>query len=218
MEAYPITLHIEGKKAVVIGGGSVAFRKIKRLLSSGAHVTVVSPDICTGVHELYTAGKLSWQSKIFEEEDLEEALIVMAASGTKSVNASVAAAAKPYQLVNIVDDPHAGNFHVPASLTRGKLTISIATDGASPILARKLRDEIDQQFEHDFANYMDFLDKVRQKVVHSLELDRKSKKDILEYAASHECRQSSSQQQSLLFYLHLLTFTKQSPNSIKAET
>lgn len=213
MEAYPITLHIKSKKAVVIGGGSVAFRKIKRLLSSGACVTVISPDVCTSVYELYTAGRLSWQRKIFEQEDLEEALIVMAASGDKDVNAAVAAAAKPHQLVNIVDDPHAGNFHVPASFTRGKLTISIATDGASPILARKLRDELDQQFEQDFAIYMDFLDEVRHKVIHRLEMDKKLKKDILEYAASRECRQSIEKQQSLLFHLHLLTFTESSPRT-----
>ncbi|WLV25052.1 NAD(P)-dependent oxidoreductase [Aciduricibacillus chroicocephali] len=214
MDTYPITLHISGKTAVVIGGGSVARRKIQRLLKSGAVVKVVSPDVCREVYELHEQGQLEWQQKLFEPADLDGAFIIMAASGNSEVNELVASAAAPHQLVNIADDPHAGNFHVPASLNRGKLSISVATEGASPILARKVRDEIADHFGHEFTEYMEFLETVRKKTVHELSLSSDLKKYVLEQAASNECRNSEVARQSLLFYLHLLSLVESSAHSV----
>lgn len=208
MDNYPIMLEISGKNAIVVGGGSVALRKTLRLLKSGAIVTVVSPDVCHKLYDLQEKGQIDWRQKCFEPADIEGAFIVMAASSDSIVNKLVASSSLPNQLVNIADDPHAGNFHVPASMNRGKLTISVATEGASPILARKVRDEIADCFGDEFAEYMEFLEAVRKRTVHQLSLTPEMKKYILEQAASNECRNSKTARQSLLFYLHLLSLEK----------
>lgn len=158
-------LKLQHKEAIVVGGGKIAFRKITSLLTSGARVTVISPDLHPSVAELHVEQRIAWVKKGFEPSDLTSTtLIVIAATHSKSVNELVARSALPNQLVNVVDDQALSTFHVPAKLVRGKLTIAVATDGASPALAQRIRDELADVYDESYEGYVNFLSLAREHI------------------------------------------------------
>lgn len=164
MSGYPVMLNLTGKQAVVIGGGHIAHRKIISLLDAGAVVTVVSPDVIPVMQELVRQHDVTWLKKKYEPKDIENAMLVIAATNQKTVNRDIAEQAKDYQLVNVVDQPELGNFQVPAVLRRGKLTVTVSTGGASPILARKIRDDLSGIYDERYEAYLDFLWTCRKRI------------------------------------------------------
>lgn len=197
MEAYPIMLSIKGKEAVVVGGGAIAYRKMIGLLQAGALVTVVSPELHEKVEQLYLESRIEWKKKEFEPPDILSAWVVIAATNSHVVNELIALSAENHQLINIVDNPGASNFHVPAKLTRGDLTISVATAGASPILAKAIRDELSLIYDESYRDYLQFLAEVREKIRHST-LDQAAKKQYLKEVTSDTFRQSNEKQQGII--------------------
>ena len=157
-------LNIKDKAVVVVGGGLIAYRKMVGLLQAGACVTVISPMIHSKIEKLYAENRIAWKNKLFEPDDLDSALIVIAATNSEMVNKFVAFSAGKYQLVNIVDNPELSTFHVPAKLTRGDLTISVATGGASPTLSKSIRDELAVIYDESYGDYLEFLTLSREKV------------------------------------------------------
>lgn len=157
-------LDIVQKKAVVVGGGRIAYRKITSLLKAGAHVTVISPDVHECVKELVDAQRIEWHKKVFQKEDVMNAFIVIAATNDKKINAKVHQNTSSQQLINVVDDKDISNFHVPAKLSRGKLTIAVATEGASPALAKLIRDDLAKVYDETYEDYVNFLAFAREKI------------------------------------------------------
>ena len=103
-----------------------------------------------------------------------------------------------HQLVNVVDNPELSNFHVPAKLTRGDLTISVATGGASPTLAKVIRDELSSVYDDSYAEYFSaFLAEVREKVRNS-PLDRATKMQYLKEVTNVTYRHSIEAQTDFL--------------------
>ena len=168
MKSYPIMLDLTNKAVVVIGGGRIAYRKIVGLLQAGAKITVISPEINPKIEELIIAERITWHKKEFEQDDLDSAFIVIAATDNHLVNNQVALSAGVHQLVNVVDDQSLSNFHVPAKLTRGNLTISVATGGASPTLAKVIRDEFAEVYDDSYEDYLVFLRQVTIKIKHTI--------------------------------------------------
>ena len=134
---YPITLNIENRKCVIIGGGKIAYFKAGPLLEAGAEVTVVSPEICTGFQVLEKEGKIRVLLKEVEETDYNDAFLIIVATNSTEVNERVYENASESQLVNVISNHELGNFHIPATLNRGMLSISVSTNGASPTLEKK---------------------------------------------------------------------------------
>ncbi|MFC7395298.1 NAD(P)-binding protein [Scopulibacillus cellulosilyticus] len=178
MTHYPINLDLTGKKAVVVGGGHVASRRIAFLLQSNACVSVVSPDVSNAINQFIENRQVTWYRKNFEPEDIIDAFIVIAATNDKDVNRQIADSAGSRQLVNVVSQPELGNFEVPAVLKRGKLTISVSTNGASPSLAKKIRDNLSDRFDESYDDYLEFLFTCRKKIQES-SLPIEDKKTIL---------------------------------------
>ena len=158
----PLVVNIEGQPAVVIGGGKIACRKIRKLLSAGAVITVVSPRLCSDVQNMVDEKLLKWKRKRFSPEDLKGAWIVIAATDDADTNRQVAQAAEPRQLVNVARPSKAGNVHFPALLQRGKLTVAVSTSGTSPGLAAHIRDELAAVLDDAYAGYLEFLSKCRE--------------------------------------------------------
>ena len=179
MKSYPMMLQIENKQVAMIGGGSIAVRKVKRLLQSRAQVTVIAPDIDPELYRLYKENEIRWKKKTFEPTDLVGAFLIFAATNSREINEAVEYAAGPDQLVNVIDNKHGGNFHVPASMTRGQLTISVATNGASPSLARHIKNELAERYNEEHVRYLEFLDDIRHYVTKKLELNSNEKNAIL---------------------------------------
>jgi precorrin-2 dehydrogenase / sirohydrochlorin ferrochelatase len=173
---YPVMLNIANQHAVVIGGGKVAERKINGLLEAKAKITVVAPKVTTRIQQLAEAGELVWRQKNFSSDDLEKAWIVIAATNNRAVNDAVAKAAKPYQLINIADDPERSNFHVPAVIRRGRLTIAVSTGGASPTVAQQIRRQLAEWYDDDYGRYIDFLYECRQFILQNVDDEQKRKK------------------------------------------
>ncbi|WP_423408613.1 bifunctional precorrin-2 dehydrogenase/sirohydrochlorin ferrochelatase [Heyndrickxia sp. MSNUG] len=175
---YAINLELRGRKAVVVGGGKVAERKAAGLLEEGADVTVVSPTLTYGLLKLAEAGRLSWLKKTFSPEDLKEAFLIFAATDSREVNFAVKVSATPSQLVNIADDPALSDFQVPSMVKRGKLSIAVSTSGASPILAKKIRSQLEETFDERYEAYMEFLFSCRKAILAEVK-DETKKKQLL---------------------------------------
>jgi precorrin-2 dehydrogenase / sirohydrochlorin ferrochelatase len=159
---FPIMLDLKDKHCVVIGGGKIAARKIKSLLKSGAQITVISPDICNEIRLLVDEEKVTLYQRDVEYEDYQHAFLVIAATHSLEINSKVATNIGSNQLLNVVNKHELGNFHIPASFSRGKLQINVSTSGASPHLAKKIRNELMDMYDDTYEVYLDFLYECRQ--------------------------------------------------------
>lgn len=144
MKYYPVCLHVEGRRCLVVGGGKVAERKARGLLDSGALVSVISPELTLGLAQLEAEGAISWAKRRYQPGDAEGFFLVMAATDDPVVQDQVRDDGIRFNLlVNVADVPEKCNFILPALVRRGPLSIAISTSGKSPALAKKLRRELE---------------------------------------------------------------------------
>jgi len=168
MRYYPVFLDIMGKNAVVIGGGAVAERKANGLLAAGALVTVISPRMTKGLEGLAAKKRIRLVRKAYKKGALEGANLVVCAASSKAANRAAAQEARERGLpLNVVDAPKECSFIVPSVVDRGSLVIAISTSGKSPALARKLREELEQEIGKEYSVFVDLLGAVRQKLLKS---------------------------------------------------
>ncbi len=159
---FPVFLNVRRKKCVVVGGGQVAFRKVRMLLDCGASVTVISPVLRRDLTELANRKSIQVIRRSYKLGDLKGASIVIAATDAKETNRKVAKeAGRVGALVNVVDDPKPSDFIVPSLLRRGDLTITISTGGMSPALARKIRTRLEESFGEEYALLVSLVEEVR---------------------------------------------------------
>jgi precorrin-2 dehydrogenase/sirohydrochlorin ferrochelatase len=161
---YPAFLDLRGKLAVVVGGGEVAERKVELLLSCGARVRVVSPQVTPALSRLGRSIEIIPRS--YQAGDLEGAVLVFAATDDPAINAAVAREARQRStLVNVADAPDFCDFIVPSLISRGDLQIAISTGGASPALARRLRRELEEVIGPEYEELVALLESVRERVL-----------------------------------------------------
>jgi precorrin-2 dehydrogenase/sirohydrochlorin ferrochelatase len=95
--------------------------------------------------------------------------MVFAATNDKELNQKIKDATEARSLITIADDPDGSDFHVPAKIQRGRLTVAVSTGGASPTLARKIRDQLEQEFDERYEDYLNFLFAARQQILEEVE-------------------------------------------------
>ncbi len=140
MDFLPIFLDIKEKPCLVIGGGDVAERKVEALLRCGARVHLVAPRLNQALTERLAAGDLTHRPGEFNEHDLNECHLVIAATDDADVNRRAAEASRQRRLpVNVVDRPELCSFIVPSIIDRSPVVVAVSTGGASPVLARLIR-------------------------------------------------------------------------------
>ncbi|MFZ2643092.1 MAG: bifunctional precorrin-2 dehydrogenase/sirohydrochlorin ferrochelatase [Verrucomicrobiia bacterium] len=162
MLPYPVLLNVAGLRCVVVGAGAVAQRKAQSLLSAGAVVTVVAPEATARLETLAVEGKLQWLGETYQPVHLDGARLVFAATDDPELNQRVAADARSRgALVNVADPPEAGDFAVPATVKRGEVCIAVSTGGASPALAKKLREQIESVVGEEYAAMARLLGELR---------------------------------------------------------
>jgi siroheme synthase-like protein len=167
MALYPIFLETKGRPVLVIGGGHVGAEKVRGLLNGEADVTVVSPDLIDELQEHKDAGRIKHIAREYRESDLDEGPwdFIMVATDDGAVNAEVSEAGKKRRLlVNAADDPKNCDFILPAVVRRGKITLAASTSGASPALARRLREELEAYLTDDMPALADLLAEVRKEI------------------------------------------------------
>lgn len=165
MKYYPVFWDITGKKCIVIGGGDVAARKVSRLLECGAKVCVVAPKLAPELTRLKEDRLIEHVSDAYAREQLYGAALVIGATDDEETNAAISRDAKARGIpVNIVDDPQKCDFILPSLVERGDLTIACGTGGASPALARHLREELENVYGEEYATLISILGKLRSRM------------------------------------------------------
>lgn len=153
MNVFPLFFNLNGKAVTVVGGGTVAERKVRLLLRAGARVTVVAPEQTPWLRASAQAGALSSLFTVFVAEHIREAWLVIAATGRREINRIVAQAADALHLpCNVVDDGQLSTVQVPAMVDRSPLMVAVSSAGSAPVLARRVREWIESELPESVEN------------------------------------------------------------------
>ncbi len=162
---YPLFLGIAGRTAVVVGGGAVAARRVRLLIECGARVRVISPSFSAEFDSLRGHPDLTLIQRPYRADDLEGAMLALVSTDDAAVNQRVAQDARlGGVLVNVADQPALCDFVVPSLVRRGDLTVAISTGGASPALAKRLREELAQIIGLEYEEFLKLLKETRRRV------------------------------------------------------
>ncbi len=172
---YPIILALQDRRAVVVGGGAVAERKVRGLRDAGAHVTVISPDVSDELARLAEAGDIAWEPRLFAFGDCKDAALAFAATDDVGVNAAVVVDARKHGvLVNDASDAPRGDFVTPAVHRAGPLMVTIDSGGLSPTFTARIRDELALQLDARYARAAVTLGELRERVLAVVPLERRA--------------------------------------------
>lgn len=182
----PLHVDLKDRQCLVVGGGTVAERKVKVMLAYRAKVTVVSPDLNSGLESLVNAGEITHIADNYRPVYLKDKFIVICATDDPGINRSAAAECRIRGiLVNTVSEPENCSFFLPALLKKGLLTVAVSTAGSSPALARRVRNELGASLSSEYEAYTQFLNKIRPQVLARVK-DAGQRKALLEYLAGAE--------------------------------
>jgi siroheme synthase-like protein len=185
MSLFPIFVKLQGRLVVVIGGGEIAQQKLGGLLQAGARVRVVAPEVNEAVAQLIRSEQIEWVQRKFAAEDLHGATLVIAATSAPGVNASVFRKAEARGILcNAVDDIENCHFYYGSIVQRGDLQIAISTNGKSPALAQRLRQELEKEFGPEYELWLEWLGAARELLRAADGGGTESNKQRLHYLAS----------------------------------
>ncbi|MGI8920613.1 MAG: precorrin-2 dehydrogenase/sirohydrochlorin ferrochelatase family protein [Solirubrobacteraceae bacterium] len=159
---YIACLRLSRSRCVVVGGGEVGLEKVEGLLACDARVELIAPSAVPELQEHAREGSIAWQAREYRPEDLDAALLVIAATDDSELNIRVwEDAERRAMLVNVVDVPPLCSFILPAIVRQGPLAIAISTAGASPALAKRMKREVAELFGEEYARLAVLLNDVR---------------------------------------------------------
>jgi uroporphyrin-III C-methyltransferase/precorrin-2 dehydrogenase/sirohydrochlorin ferrochelatase len=165
MEHLPIFLSVKDQFCVVIGGGEIATRKVALLLRAGAHVQVVSPELCPNLGKFRDEGRIEHVARGYEDGDLDDAYLAFAATNDEQTNHRVAEAGRGLQIpVNVVDHPEDGSFIMPSIIDRSPVVAAVSTGGASPVLARLIRSRLESMIPAGYGRLGELAGRFRERV------------------------------------------------------
>ncbi len=163
MTLFPAFLKLENRQVIIVGGGELAESKLSALLQASARLRLISPRLNPMVLAQVRANNLEWWPKVYEQGDLAGAFLVIAATSIPAVNKAIFQEAESRGILcNAVDDTENCHFYYGSIVQRGDLQIAISTNGKSPALAQRLRQELEEQFGPEYAAWLDWLGAARQ--------------------------------------------------------
>ena len=169
MNYLPVFLDLTSKKCVIIGGGEVAHRKAKLLLKTEALVHIVATELSEKVKTL-SGNSCIIITEEFNHRHLDDAVLVIAATNSASVNREVATAANALNIpVNVVDEPALCSCIMPALIDKSPVVIAISTGGNSPLLTRRLKELIEIILPTNIGALSKLMGSWRQKVKDTLD-------------------------------------------------
>jgi precorrin-2 dehydrogenase/sirohydrochlorin ferrochelatase len=179
-------LKLARKQCLVVGAGKMGEPKIGGLIGTGASIHVVAIDASVQVREWANAGKIELELRPFSNNDLDGKFLAIVATASNRTNELIYREAEQRGvLCNVVDVPEYCDFFYPAVVQRGDLQIAISTNGQSPSLAQKLRQQLERQFGPGYAAWVEQLGETRRLILGS-ELDKERKLHLLHSLASRE--------------------------------
>jgi siroheme synthase-like protein len=157
---------VEGRRCLVVGGGPVATEKVEKLLDHGAVVRLVTPETTEALAAMVASGAVAeHRARAYAPEDLDGCFLVIAATNLDAVNRMVWQDAEARNLLcNVVDVPPLCNFIVPSIVRRGELALAISTGGASPVVAKHIRRELEVAYGPEWEALVDLLRDVRDEL------------------------------------------------------
>jgi precorrin-2 dehydrogenase/sirohydrochlorin ferrochelatase len=172
-------LKLEGRRCLVVGAGNVAEGKIAGLVETGARVLVIATWALPAITKWAEAGQIDLQLRPFSAEDFDGVFLAVVATASADLNNQIYREAQLRGvLCNVVDVPELCDFYYPAVVRRGDLQIAISTNGQSPALAKRLREQLEQQFGPTYAEWVAELGETR-KLVMTSELSPDRKRELL---------------------------------------
>lgn len=166
IRTFPLNLNIKDRHCLVVGGGTVAKRKVLSLLDCGAKVYIVSPTLVWELKELVEQVMVEWIDRHYHVSDLQSKFVVISATDNDYINDRVARDCSERDiLVNVVDNAELSTFIMPATVRQGDLTIAVSTNGNSPLLAAKLCQQFRKDFGPEYAEFLEILGNLRQEVL-----------------------------------------------------
>lgn len=172
--AYPLVLtNLARVRCVVVGGGAVAERKVRDLLAGGARPHVISPALTAALAAWRDEGRITHEARGYRADDLSGAFLAIAATDDRGVNQAVAEeGARLGILLNVADDPAAGNMHTAAVVRRGDLLLAVSTGGAGPALAARIRRELAERYSDEYGLLLALLRRLRGGAARGLSPER----------------------------------------------
>jgi precorrin-2 dehydrogenase/sirohydrochlorin ferrochelatase len=184
MSLIPIFVEVAARRCLIVGGGTQAARKARSLVAAGAAVTVVSTELNPELDEMASRGAVDYIARGYQYGDMSSSVLVYAATNDSALhNALRAEADERNILINVVDGLGLCSFIVPAVFSSGDLKIAVSTGGASPALARNIRDRLGRRFGPEYAVALKILRAART-LVHRREADPALRARILDGLAS----------------------------------
>lgn len=194
MGYFPFFVELKGKRGLIVGGGIVAERKVRKLLPYEPELLVVAPEIDDGIWKLSEeikekrkknedTSELILSERDFETTNLEKMDFVIAATSDETLNARIAKLCEERNiLVNVVDDKEKCGFLFPSLIREGKLSIGISTEGASPRVATTFRARLSADIPERMEEILDYLEKIRPFAKMAIEDDKKRAAFLMELA------------------------------------
>ena len=194
MGYFPFFVELKGKRGLIVGGGIVAERKVRKLLPYEPELLVVAPKIDDGIWKLSEeikekrkknedTSELILSERDFETTNLEKMDFVIAATSDETLNARIAKLCEERNiLVNVVDDKEKCGFLFPSLIREGKLSIGISTEGASPRVATTFRARLSADIPERMEEILDYLEKIRPFAKMAIEDDKKRAAFLMDLA------------------------------------
>ncbi len=165
MKFLPIFVDLHGRDCLVVGGGSVAARKVALLSEAGGRVLVVAPELCEPLAKRLAAGEIRYEARSFDDDDLHDMALVIAGTDDDAINRRVSELAKARNIpVNVVDQPELCSFIVPSVINRDPIQVAVSTGGASPVLARLLRARLETYIPSAYGRLAKLVERFRTRV------------------------------------------------------
>lgn len=159
---YPMYVSLEGRVCLVVGGGSVGERKVRSLLLCKAAVRLAGERLSLWLEEQVRSGEVSLAGSRYDSMQMEGADLVFAVTDDKDLNRRIAQDAHLRRIwCNMATDPDSGSFIVPSVFRRGPLTVAFSTGGFSPALAKRIREQFEQQFDTHWDLYLKLVGRLR---------------------------------------------------------
>ncbi|MGL4362993.1 MAG: precorrin-2 dehydrogenase/sirohydrochlorin ferrochelatase family protein [Cellulosilyticaceae bacterium] len=189
---YAAMLNIENKIVTIIGGGKIAYHKAHAFIEACANVQIISKQID---ERFFVLKNIEIIRQNVDENSFEKyvknSFVIVAATNDKTINKAIGKYCKEHnKLCNVVDNAELSSFIVPATLKRGDLHISVSTNGKSPALTKKIRDDLANQYSYEYSEYIECLGRIRKWILANID-DAETKKvqlhKLLEFTMEELC-------------------------------
>ncbi len=175
MAYFPMFVELNNKLCIVIGGGRVAYRKIRALLDFEAKVIAIAPEFCESI--LTLENQIITKYKSYDTSDIKEADLVIAATSDPDLNKRISRECMEHKIpVNVVDVKEECSFIFPAYVKKGALTVGVTSSGKSPVISQKIKKKINEIIPDYMEELVEILGEAREEVKLSFDREEKRKK------------------------------------------